>query len=974
MVESEESAPSARPIAHSKFPLVDRNQILQEFETIFSGSVRSHNGCLSVEGAWGMGRTALVNAACLTAESAGCIVLRTRGDKSERPAPFGALLRLIEDIASLRSANEEIVEQIHKVLDRLHHDGERHCDALGAAFYGLVLSVRKLGFVLVAVDDADMVDDATMLTLEYFFHRLDDQQIWLLTTSPPRLSGAAPLVIEELLVNQDVRHFELSALSREGVRIILSTQLNVEPERGFVDAVLEATSGRPKFVVELARACRDEHVTPDDAGASQLDRLAIAPISQSVSYRLNRLGPGARDLLESCAVYGELDDVTPVLRLADVDPDTSERAIDSLKHAELLRASHTLAFAAPIVQRAILRDIPSPRRSRLHVRCADLLERSGADQTAVVSHLLATDPAWSKDVAKRLKVAGKSLLDRGDVLLAMKCLRRSLNESARAEQDASSWLDLAECEIELDLRTALSSFQKALTLGFDDHERVIKVALVLTHSLRDWPELRGEGVATLQGLASRLNAVDTTLQLEFELGLTLLSGQPAQQNYGVARIGALVVTSDPRTSASRAARVFLDLLQFESDPKVTAEGVVEVLVAAFQSDQMPVGGFASEVILTRACRMLLNADEFARVDQILEMACWHARALGDLTGEDDALRLVVLSKLWQGWLDEADKARHRHNELGACIPLRHLVGASDLLIAHGRTEEALYRYGATELDRIVDPLDRASAHVERGRLYMALDRTNEALDECYRAKETAERAGIHNEILVAWRPLMARALASLGRWDEAKELASSHLAAARAFGARRSLGAALRAMADSTQDLDDRVNWLIESVKVLDESPARLEMAGAMIDLGVALVERHDTETARTLFQQSATIAVACRAQRLVEIANSHLRSLGSRTRQMESTGMDSLTPAELRAVSLAAVNVTNRAIADKLFVNVKTIEGHLSKAYRKLGVSSRFELAEVIRAHALEKPDPGGALRSSPAWSEDSEMRTPLT
>jgi DNA-binding CsgD family transcriptional regulator len=89
---------------------------------------------------------------------------------------------------------------------------------------------------------------------------------------------------------------------------------------------------------------------------------------------------------------------------------------------------------------------------------------------------------------------------------------------------------------------------------------------------------------------------------------------------------------------------------------------------------------------------------------------------------------------------------------------------------------------------------------------------------------------------------------------------------------------------------------------------------------------------------------------------------------------MDSLTPAELRAVSLAAVNVTNRAIADKLFVNVKTIEGHLSKAYRKLGVSSRFELAEVIRAHALEKPDPRGALRSSPAWSEDSEMRTPLT
>jgi len=97
-------------------------------------------------------------------------------------------------------------------------------------------------------------------------------------------------------------------------------------------------------------------------------------------------------------------------------------------------------------------------------------------------------------VAARLKVAGRRLLGQGQVPLAMKCLRRSLNESAVADQDASTWLDLADCEIELDLRTSLSSFQKALTLGIDDDEKVIKVALRLTRSLRDWPELRAEGV------------------------------------------------------------------------------------------------------------------------------------------------------------------------------------------------------------------------------------------------------------------------------------------------------------------------------------------------------------------------------------------------------------------------------------------------------------------------------------------------
>jgi len=130
MIETEESALSERPIAHSRFPLVDRNQFLQEFESIFSSSVPSHSGCLSIEGGWGMGRTALLNAACLTAESAGCLVLRARGGNLERGASFGALLRIIEGIASLRNANEEIVEQIEKVLDFINREGERNFGSL----------------------------------------------------------------------------------------------------------------------------------------------------------------------------------------------------------------------------------------------------------------------------------------------------------------------------------------------------------------------------------------------------------------------------------------------------------------------------------------------------------------------------------------------------------------------------------------------------------------------------------------------------------------------------------------------------------------------------------------------------------------------------------------------------------------------------------------------------------------------------
>src|ERR1700683_121889 len=110
MIETEESALSERPIAHSRFPLVDRNQFLQEFESIFSSSVPSHSGCLSIEGGWGMGRTSLLNAACLTAERAGCVVLRAGGVKREQSKAFGVLIRIVESMGSLRLAHGDIAE------------------------------------------------------------------------------------------------------------------------------------------------------------------------------------------------------------------------------------------------------------------------------------------------------------------------------------------------------------------------------------------------------------------------------------------------------------------------------------------------------------------------------------------------------------------------------------------------------------------------------------------------------------------------------------------------------------------------------------------------------------------------------------------------------------------------------------------------------------------------------------------------
>jgi hypothetical protein len=106
-------------------------------------------------------------------------------------------------------------------------------------------------------------------------------------------------------------------------------------------------------------------------------------------------------------------------------------------------------------------------------------------------------------------------------------------------------------------------------------------------------------------------------------------------------------------------------------------------------------------------------------------------------------------------------------------------------------------------------------------------------------------------------------------------MARDHFAAARVFGARRTLGAALWAMADVTRDSYERFTWLTESLTYLEDSPSRLETAGVMIDLGALLVERHNLEDGRAMLEQGLTLATACKAERLVRIATSHLRPRG---------------------------------------------------------------------------------------------------
>ena len=193
-----------------------------------------------------------------------------------------------------------------------------------------------------------------------------------------------------------------------------------------------------------------------------------------------------------------------------------------------------------------------------------------------------------------------------------------------------------------------------------------------------------------------------------------------------------------------------------------------------------------------------------------------------------------------------------------------------------------------------------------------------------------------------WRPLAAEALARLGRTEEALALIRAEVAQARTWGGPGALGRALRVQ--GVIERDGGRAALEESVRVLDGSPATLELAKSLVALGTALRLARRPTDARDPLARGLSLAVACGAPPLAERARAELQAAGVRTRADALSGAGALTASERRVADLATEGHTNKDIAQLLFVTPKTIEVHLSAVYRKLGIRSRRELAGALQ------------------------------
>ena len=193
-----------------------------------------------------------------------------------------------------------------------------------------------------------------------------------------------------------------------------------------------------------------------------------------------------------------------------------------------------------------------------------------------------------------------------------------------------------------------------------------------------------------------------------------------------------------------------------------------------------------------------------------------------------------------------------------------------------------------------------------------------------------------------WRAEAALVDAALGDLVEARRLVGKQLELARAFGHPRMLGISLR-VCGLVEGGQPGLELLEEAVKTLEQSQSPLELARALSDHGAALRRAGRRVQARSELERALDLAHRCGARRIAGRARAELIAAGAKPRRDAISGRDALTPGELRVARLAAEGLTNREVAQALFITTKTAKGHLSHVYHKLGITRRGELPDAL-------------------------------
>ncbi|HSC90985.1 MAG TPA: AAA family ATPase [Gaiellaceae bacterium] len=968
-------------------PLVGRGDELDALERVLDELDQGPPAAIELVGELGIGKTRLLSELAARAELRGHLVLSGSASELERELPFSVFVHALDEYVEsldpdlLSTLDDDVQAELAHVLPSLaalaagravapQHERYRSHRAVRALLERLA-QTRPLILVL---DDFHWADPGSAELLGALLRRPPTAAVLTAVAlrprqAPERLAAA----LERAHRAAALTRLELSALTPTEARALLGERVDAAGA-----AVLYRESGgNPFYLEQLARS-------PERAGGAasapelSLTGLEVPPaVVAALSEELALLSDNGRLLLEGAAVAGDPFEPELAAAAAATSEAAAMHAVDELLELDLIRSTDVprrFRFRHPLVRRTVYEATAGGWRLGAHERCAEALAAQGVTAAARAHHV-------------------ERSARHGDVA-AVAVLRDAGEATARlAPESAARWFGgalrllppTAPPQERVELLLARAGALSAAGQFTDSHEALQEaIAIVPTGSstlctsvvttcaaverqLGRYEQAHERLVRSLRGLPERASVESVELLIELTLNEFYRSRYEAMRDWAGRAAGDARMLGDAALAAVALAMPALaDAVTGHTETARSHRADAAALVDELSDDELSLRPDAASWLAAAE----LYLDLYAEADAHATRASRLARA----TGRGDPLfRLYpILPRIWYvraklaAAAELLDGAIEGGRLLGSPPALAgNLFNRSVVAVAVGDLDLALVTAEeAVELTRDLD--DGFVTAWAAVRLAGVLLETGQPV----RAVELLlGRAGGEELTFIpgGWRAycleLLTRCWLALDRRNEAERaaaLAEVTAAAVRLPLARAWAERAVAVVALHAGDPVHAVERALASADAAQEAGAPIEGALSRALVGRALARAGQSDRAVTELQLAAAAFDACGALRYREGAERELGKLGHRPHRRtragnsEGTGIGSLTGRELQVARLVVDRKTNPEIAAELFLSQKTVETHLRNIFRKIGVSTRVELARVV-----ERADHGARATS---------------
>jgi DNA-binding CsgD family transcriptional regulator len=884
------------------------------------------SGALVLQGDPGIGKTALLSYAAECAQS--MRIVRATGIETEQELAFAGLYSLLHPLVGyLGSLPERHAAAVRAALGLSGDETPPERLAVAAGTHGVLTTAAEHGALLLLVDDFHWLDLASQEALTFALRRFGNDAIACVMTM--RSGAAAPLGLP---------CHDVAGLGYEDAEQLVEDVVGLRPASAVARRLHNETGGNPLALVELSAVLTPEQLT----GAEMLD-MPLEPgaaISQRFAERLHRLNPSVRTALVVAAAASQCP-TAEVTAAAELIDGGASRALGEAEAAGVIRITAQGAeFSHPLLRSVAYHTAPPAQRRAAHRALAEVLATHDTERAAWHRAAAATGP--DEATAAALGAAAVQAARKGAPLAAATAWERAAALSSSAERSFAWLAEAAEAALDggdLDRAGRLTQTPPA---GEQGRSRARLLAV------KGRVELLTGQVATAQ--RSFREAADLLADADPRLAVDLL----AESVYAALEAGLFDAASQAAERMDRLAERSDEAARFRADFSHSYlgwrrgdadHGRGRLRQAAARLDANPVIA-ANPRLELDIIWALYNLGHAARYWEYCDQAVERARSAGAVSRLGDLLTLrasVALdTERWSLLLADASQALDLAQAAGqsytACEALMLLATVE---AAQGRGTDCIRH--VHEADRLTGelglPLLQMGVRCSLALLELGQGKLDQAVTHYQEVRRLAAGHGFA-DAFTSPIPDLIEAYARADAVDQAQALLPEYLALV--TGDASPTFAAIAARCQGIVAAGGFDGYFQQALLLHERSLASFQHARTHLCYGERLRRARRRRDARVHFRTAMEIFDRLDARPWAERARAELRATGE-TMTNPAMSAEQLTPQELQIALLVSQGRTNAEVGQAVFLSTRTVEFHLSRAYRKLGVASRTELTHRL-------------------------------